>query len=223
MLTLPGTTKLRLITCINIHSKRYQNKWLVSILQQLRWNLTEISQAEGTAKSSFLTTQLEANDRDGPEASVTLEDIKGAAGVMYCAGADTVSGNSSMILPYPDFSKTWSSLSIFFLAMILNPEHQARAQKEIDAVIGPDRLPEFEDRASLPYLECLLQETLRYAALISRLRSSLTAIKVEFCCPIRFEPSSIYVTILLTISKVFPTALWRMTSTTECLFQRAPS
>lgn len=60
--------------------------------------------------------------------------------------------------------------------MILNPEHQARAQKEIDAVIGPGRLPEFEDRASLPYLECLLQETLRYMALISRLHFSLTAI-----------------------------------------------
>lgn len=46
--------------------------------------------------------------------------------------------------------------------MILHPEVQARAQKEIDETIGTGRLPEFEDRISLPYLECILQETLRY-------------------------------------------------------------
>lgn len=66
----------------------------------------------------------------------------------------------------PSFLKTWSTLSMFFLAMVLNPEHQARAQKEIDTVIGSGRLPEFEDRPSLPYVECVLQETLRHVALI---------------------------------------------------------
>lgn len=51
---------------------------------------------------------------------------------------------------------------MFFLAMVLFPEHQARAQKEIDAAIGPGRLPELHDHASLPYIECILQETLRF-------------------------------------------------------------
>ncbi|KAG5639445.1 hypothetical protein H0H81_002316, partial [Sphagnurus paluster] len=36
------------------------------------------------------------------------------------------------------------------------------AQEEIDAVIGAQRLPEFHDREQLPYIECLLQEVLRY-------------------------------------------------------------
>jgi hypothetical protein len=33
--------------------------------------------------------------------------------------------------------------------------------------IGRDRLPEFSDRESLPYLECLLQETLRFVRFYS--------------------------------------------------------
>ncbi|KAF8073649.1 cytochrome P450 [Lyophyllum atratum] len=41
-------------------------------------------------------------------------------------------------------------------------ECQVRAQEELDAVVGTHRLPEFNDRASLPYLEGLLQETLRW-------------------------------------------------------------
>lgn len=36
------------------------------------------------------------------------------------------------------------------------------SSEEIDGIIGTERLPEFEDRISLPYLECILQETLRY-------------------------------------------------------------
>lgn len=58
-------------------------------------------------------------------------------------------------------SQTASTISMFFLAMALNPECQARAQEEIDAVIGPERLPDFNDRESLPYVSCVVQETLR--------------------------------------------------------------
>ena len=42
--------------------------------------------------------------------------------------------------------------------MILFPEVQARAHAEIDAVIGDKRLPTFEDRQDLPYIEALMQE-----------------------------------------------------------------
>ena len=50
----------------------------------------------------------------------------------------------------------------FFLAMIEHPEAMAKAQKEIDSVVGNDRLPTFTDRANLPYLEALFSECLRY-------------------------------------------------------------
>jgi cytochrome P450 len=45
--------------------------------------------------------------------------------------------------------------------MTLFPDKQEKAQQEIDTVVGPNRLPEFSDRASLPYLEAVLQEVLR--------------------------------------------------------------
>ncbi|KAF8056983.1 cytochrome P450 [Lyophyllum atratum] len=46
--------------------------------------------------------------------------------------------------------------------MVLYPECQAKAQEELDTILGPGRLPEFSDRDSLPYLERLLHETLRW-------------------------------------------------------------
>jgi hypothetical protein len=52
-------------------------------------------------------------------------------------------------------------MSIFFLAMVLYPECQTRAQEEIDMIIDSSRLPEFDDRCSLHFVECVLQETLR--------------------------------------------------------------
>lgn len=45
--------------------------------------------------------------------------------------------------------------------MILNPQELKKAQEEMDLVVGRDRLPTIDDRPSLPYLECVLKETLR--------------------------------------------------------------
>ncbi|KAG5634941.1 hypothetical protein H0H81_000261 [Sphagnurus paluster] len=45
--------------------------------------------------------------------------------------------------------------------MVLYPQFQLRAQEELDRVLSAGRLPDFGDRASLPYLECIVQETLR--------------------------------------------------------------
>jgi Cytochrome P450 len=46
--------------------------------------------------------------------------------------------------------------------MALYPEAQKKAQAEIDAVIGPNRLPEFHDRPSLPYINAVVKETSRW-------------------------------------------------------------
>ncbi|RXW14807.1 hypothetical protein EST38_g11043 [Candolleomyces aberdarensis] len=42
------------------------------------------------------------------------------------------------------------------------PEVQKRAQKEIDEVVGYGRLPDFNDRPQLVYLEALIMELLRW-------------------------------------------------------------
>ena len=49
-----------------------------------------------------------------------------------------------------------------FLAMSLYPEAQKKAQAEIDAVVGPDRLPDFDDRNSLSYINAIVKETMRW-------------------------------------------------------------
>lgn len=46
--------------------------------------------------------------------------------------------------------------------MVLYPECQKIGQEEVDRVVGRDKLPTFEDRDSLPYIDCVIQEVLRY-------------------------------------------------------------
>ena len=46
--------------------------------------------------------------------------------------------------------------------MVLHPDVYQRARAEIDRVVGSERLPDFEDREHLPYLECVVKEVFRY-------------------------------------------------------------
>lgn len=48
------------------------------------------------------------------------------------------------------------------VGMLHYPEALRKAQAEIDEVIGPDRVPAFEDRDRLPYVSALINETLRW-------------------------------------------------------------
>jgi cytochrome P450 len=57
--------------------------------------------------------------------------------------------------------KTSATLAAFLLAMTLHPEVFARAQAEIDRVVGSDRLPDFQDRSLLPYVESVIKEVYR--------------------------------------------------------------
>jgi len=57
---------------------------------------------------------------------------------------------------------TTPSLTAFTLAMVKNPRLWKNAQAAIDTIVGIDRLPEFGDRSSLPYVEAILRETLRW-------------------------------------------------------------
>ena len=50
--------------------------------------------------------------------------------------------------------------------MVVYPEVQRKAQAELDSVIGLSRLPNFDDRKSLPYINALCKEILRWHPLI---------------------------------------------------------
>ena len=53
-------------------------------------------------------------------------------------------------------------MSSLFLALVLYPEVQKRAQAELDSVISRDRLPTYDDRPRLPYIEAMSKELLRW-------------------------------------------------------------
>jgi len=46
--------------------------------------------------------------------------------------------------------------------MFLSPDIQKRAQAELDSVIGRERLPTFEDRPRLPFVDAVCREILRW-------------------------------------------------------------
>ncbi|KZV73575.1 cytochrome P450 [Peniophora sp. CONT] len=98
--------------------------------------------AAGTAEPSFVSDLIDASNGTSQEEF----NIKWAAASMYSGGADTTVG----------------TMYTFFLCMTLYPEAQRKAQAEIDAVIGPNRLPTLADRARLPYVEALVSEVLRW-------------------------------------------------------------
>lgn len=56
---------------------------------------------------------------------------------------------------------TSAALYSFVLAMVLYPEVQQKAHEELDREF-PDRLPGYEDIASLPYIRSVMKETLRW-------------------------------------------------------------
>lgn len=66
------------------------------------------------------------------------------SGTLLEAGSDTTS----------------STLYAFVQAMLLYPDVQRRAQTHIDKAIGSSRMPTMEDEADLPYVRCLMKETL---------------------------------------------------------------
>ncbi|OIW29095.1 cytochrome P450 [Coniochaeta ligniaria NRRL 30616] len=57
---------------------------------------------------------------------------------------------------------TGMALNNFILAMIKWPEVLKRGQEEIDRVVGPGRLPDWDDEAQLPYVRAIVKECLRW-------------------------------------------------------------
>ncbi|ELU39376.1 cytochrome P450 oxidoreductase OrdA-like, putative [Rhizoctonia solani AG-1 IA] len=65
----------------------------------------------------------------------------------------------------------WSAASLF-------GAEQTKAQDEIDRVIGPNRLPTVHDRGSLPYVEAVLQEVMRYYPVVPLCAPTLNTLSI---------------------------------------------
>ncbi|KAJ2971857.1 hypothetical protein NQ176_g7488 [Zarea fungicola] len=104
----------------------------------------------GSFTPSYVSTALQQNLVDDSRSEVSAseyeEQIIWTAANLYAGGSDT----------------TVSSVHSFLLAMVLNPEVQRKAQDDIANVVGTDRLPCFEDRKSLPFIDALVTEIHRW-------------------------------------------------------------
>ncbi|KAI0248229.1 cytochrome P450 [Lactifluus subvellereus] len=96
-------------------------------------NGVRVDLANGSDRPSFSASLLQRPDRN----RLSNPEMLFLAGVLYGAGSETTS----------------TTLSWWTLAMMAFPEVQRRAQAELDAVVGRDRLPTFVDAPRLPYVE----------------------------------------------------------------------
>lgn len=140
-----------------VHARR--SKPTIQQLHDVPWDAMEPSIRSGLAtQPSFMLNhfgQYLSNQKLGKANDITIADLKGAAGAISIAGGNT----------------TWSTVIVCVLNLIIHPEIQVKVQDEIDRVVGLDkngdivRLPNFEDRNQLKYLENVIQEATRWAPL----------------------------------------------------------
>ncbi|KAI0059643.1 cytochrome P450 [Artomyces pyxidatus] len=110
---------------------------LVTEMQNAPFAYVKRSMAEGTARPSVASSQIELND-------ARAGGIQGEKDIK--PGADT----------------TVSAFLTGVLALVLHPDVQQRARAELDHAVGRGRLPTFEDRPLLPYVTAICREILRW-------------------------------------------------------------
>ncbi|KAL4061719.1 cytochrome P450, partial [Scleroderma yunnanense] len=122
--------------------KRKAREWKVVIDELLDrpYQFVKDQMEAGIAPKSYTSVLLDGrcSSLSEKETAVTTH--------LFTAGTDT----------------TAAAIHSMFLAMTLYPEVQKKAQAEIDAIIGLDRLPTLSDRQSLPYIEALVKEIHRW-------------------------------------------------------------
>ncbi|KAL1745589.1 cytochrome P450 [Schizophyllum fasciatum] len=96
----------------------------------------------GRAAPSFVSELLSEKGHSPDD----IFSMKWSAGSLFAGGSHTT---------------TWT-IYAFMKMMCVHPEIQARAQAEVDRVIGRDRLPRVADREDCPYICACIAETLRW-------------------------------------------------------------
>ncbi|KXN89168.1 O-methylsterigmatocystin oxidoreductase [Leucoagaricus sp. SymC.cos] len=103
-------------------------------------------QTNGTAGASIATSLIQGLPGDGSSTHTEADLLsRNICAIALAGGSDT----------------TVSTVQTFFMAMVIYPDIQKKAQAELDQVSG-GRLPEFSDRPNLPYINALVKESLRW-------------------------------------------------------------
>ncbi|EMD40136.1 hypothetical protein CERSUDRAFT_151116 [Gelatoporia subvermispora B] len=128
--------------------QRVLRRWKVSVvaMKELPWSNAVVSLRLCHTYIWSLMTDTN-NLVPGEEAHREAEELsKNVAGVVY---ADHF------------------HFDVFFVqAMVIHPDVQKRAQADLAKVVGRERLPEFNDRESLPYIEAICKEAMRWQPVV---------------------------------------------------------
>ncbi|KAG2110337.1 cytochrome P450 [Suillus discolor] len=125
------------------------------------FNEVKAQMANGIASHSLVADFLSQAHDDADE-----DTMKAVALTGYMVGMDTVSRYLSNPASYFDVPQSAAALQIFLLAMVLYPDIQVRARAEIDQAVKHDKMPCLDDRASMPYLDAILREVLRWYPIV---------------------------------------------------------
>ncbi|KAL1950633.1 hypothetical protein VTO73DRAFT_5757 [Trametes versicolor] len=138
---VPGAGFQRLFAKSKIANERLKH----ALFDEVQECLDRGEHRPGMATTLLTEMKVDYNDKSAP----ALEEIDIAKDV--CAVA--VVGSSDT---------TGNTLEAFCLAMALYPDVQKRAQAELDAIVGPGRLPDHTDTDNLVYINAVVKESMRW-------------------------------------------------------------
>ncbi|CAE6436831.1 unnamed protein product [Rhizoctonia solani] len=129
--------------------KRIVREWreqkVYALDAPFRWTENQVNQ--GVDRPSIIGDLLQDHNlMSGVSKDERDNRLKELAHVLYSGGTDTTS----------------SLLMSFVVAMVLNPEIQTQAQREIDLILGSGVLPTMSDRERLPFVNRLILELMRW-------------------------------------------------------------
>lgn len=101
---------------------------------------------KGIKAGSFMDTVLDQQEK----IQLPRDQLRFIGGVLMEGGSDT---SSSLILA-------------IIQALILHPEVQEKAHRELSAVVGEDRSPVWTDMESLPYINAIVKEGHRWRPIL---------------------------------------------------------
>ncbi|KAG0700293.1 cytochrome P450 [Suillus ampliporus] len=107
---------------------------------------TERGLTTGSVSSCMVVDHLLKLDESDDDIALRKAAVKECAATVFGAGTET----------------TAAVMMNFILAMVLYPHIQEKARKLIESVVGTKRLPTFQDRPSLAYIDAILRECLRW-------------------------------------------------------------
>jgi len=119
---------------------------LGSEILEIPFAYTEGGLAAESVSSCMVVDNLLNIDENDSDSAWQKKALKESATTMYAGGTETTSG----------------VMMNFILAMTLHPDVQEKAHDLIESMVGTKRLPTFEDRPSLPYIDAILRECLRW-------------------------------------------------------------